>query len=61
MALMMVLNPKKRDQLRYQYFDPIPEYYIPLEHRCTFSKASIYAIIKDQCLCTIRGIHKMHG
>lgn len=40
-------QPKKeRDQFRLsRFFDPIPEYYIPLEHRCTFSQAyPFYAI-----------------
>ncbi len=37
---------RERDQFRLsRFFDPIPEYYIPLEHRCSFSqKFPFYAI-----------------
>jgi len=40
-------QPKReRDQFRIsRFFDPLPSYYIPLEHRCTFSqKFPFYAI-----------------
>ena len=62
---MMGLNQKEKEinlECR-DLFDPLPAYYIPLEHRCTFFHKNFLSMQshKDQCLCITHGTLKMLG